>query len=255
MGTGSIIVVSSGAASTVTPAAGDLNFGQIKSNVAAYFGMDQDFSKVALAGQAVKEIIDQLNMRQVWVFNLVTSPEFNTSAGTTEYNLPTDFWKVYNARKSSDIDYQIDVVRQRQFDQIFVSQRNINGFPFVMVIKNTFRDGKVRLFPTPDAGYTFNIKYFKLIGKPTADTDFLDLPQPYQIVPQYGAKSRFAALVNQPSLMTYWQNLYDKAYGEMKANDEDMGDENTLRFLNVEEVAGRVSYINPAARPRAYDLY
>ena len=250
-----VIIVSTSSSSTVVPSAGDKSFGQMKSDVAAFFGMDQDPAKVALAGRVIHDIIDELNMKQIWVFNLVTGPDTSTVGGQATYSLPTDFWKVYNAQKTSDIDYQIDAIRQSTFDTVFVSQRNINGFPYVMVIKNTFRDTTVTLFPTPDAVYTFNIKYFKLIGKPADDASFFDLPTPYQVVPKYGAMSRFAALNHQADLMAYWERVYAKVYGEMKASDEDMGDESGLRFINVEETAGRISYINPAARPRAYDLF
>ena len=255
MSSGLIVTTASSAASTVTPAAGDTTFGQMKSDIAAFYGMDQDAAKVELAGRTIKDLIDELNMKQLWVFNLVTSADMTTTNGTSTYTLPSDFWKVYNIRKTSDIDYQIDVIRQKMFDSIFISQRSINGFPYVAVIRNSFRDGNVTLFPTPDATYTFNIKYFKLISKPASDTDVIDLPRPYQVVPKYGALSRFGALNHQSDLAQYWQRLYDNAYGEMKRSDEDLGDEANLRFLNIEETSGRISYINPAARPRAYDLF
>jgi len=255
MPSGLIVTTSSSAAASVTPAAGDTTFGQMKADVAAFYGMDQDATKVELAGRAIKDIIDELNMKQIWIFNLVTSADMTTTNGTSSYTLPSDFWKVYNIRKTSDIDYPIDVIRQKMFDSVFISQRSINGFPYVAVIKNTFRDGTVTLFPIPDATYTFNIKYFKLIAKPASDSETIDLPRPYQVVPKYGALSRFGALNHQPDLMQYWQRLYDGAYDEMKRSDEDMGDESALRFLNIEETAGRISYINPAARPRAYDLF
>lgn len=255
MPSGVIIVESSSAGSGVTPSAGDTTFGQMKSDVAAFYGMDQDSAKTALAGRVIYDIIDELNMKQVWIFNLVTSPDIVTVQGTSTYTLPTDFWKTYNARKTSDIDYQLDIVRQKQFDTMFVSQNNINGYPYVVVIRNTFRDGTVQLFPIPDAGYTFNIKYFKFITKPASDTTYLDLPTPYQVVLKYGALSRFGALNHQADLMQYWQRLFDQAYADMKASDEDLGDETALRMMNIEEIAGRSSYINPSVRPRAYDMF
>jgi hypothetical protein len=255
MPSGVIIVDSSSAGSGVTPAAGDTTFGQMKSDVAAFYGMDQDSAKVALAGRVIFDIIDELNMKQVWIFNMVTSAPIVTVSATSTYSLPTDFWKAYNARKTSDIDYQLDIIRQKQFDTMFVSQLNINGYPYVLVIKNTFRNGTVQLFPVPDAGYTFTINYFKFITKPASDTSYLDLPTPYQVVLKYGALSRFGALNHQPDLMQFWQKLYDQAYADMKASDEDLGDEVDLRFMNVEEIAGRSSYINPSVRPRAYDMF
>jgi len=227
----------------------------MKQDVAAFYGMDQDPAKTALAGRVIFDIIDELNMKQVWIFNLVTSDPIVTVAATSTYSLPTDFWKAYNARKTSDIDYQIDIFRQKQFDTMFVSQLNINGYPYVMVIKNSFRDGTVQLFPTPDAGYTISIKYFKFITKPASDSVFIDMPTPYQVVLKYGALSRFGALNHQADLMQYWQQLFDKAYADMKASDEDLGDEAALRIMNIEEIAGRSSYINPSVRPRAYDMF
>src|SRR6266850_3464096 len=124
-----IIGTSASSATGTTPGSGDTTFGQMKSDIAAFYGMDQDPAKVALAGRVIYDIVDELNMKQTWIFNLVTSSDITTVSNTPTYSIPSDFWKVYNARKTSDIDYMIDVIRLKTFDTIFVSQRAINGFP------------------------------------------------------------------------------------------------------------------------------
>lgn len=240
---------------TVYPVGGTKTFGQMKLDIAAHVGMDQDPAKVALAGRHVLGTIDDLNRKQVYVFNIVESSPIVTVAGQSTYSIPADFWKTYNARKTSDIDYAITTVRQWEFDDLFVSQANISGFPYVMVIRNTFRDGTVTLFPTPDSGYTFKIRYFKLIAKPASDDGYLDLPEPYQNVPEYGALSKMSALAHQMDLAKFWIDMFREGYRDMSRSDEDQGEEQ-LRFINIEELLARsTSFINPAARPRAYDLY
>ena len=238
----------------VTPAQGDTTFGVMKSDIAAYFGMDRDPSKVELAGRFIRDVIDQLNLKQTWDFNLVTSSPITTSQGTSTYSIPSDFWKVYNARKSNDVDFQLDVMRQKSFDSVFLSQRLITGQPYIMVIKNTFRDGTVTLFPTPDGVHAIPINYYKLIAKPTSNEDLLDMPRPYQIVVKHGALAFMAGVAGDPGNQRYFQALFDREVEQMTDADEDIGDEH-LRFLNVEEITARWSYDNVASRPRAYDLW
>jgi len=240
------------------PGGGDYTFGRMKSDVAAAFGMDGDIDKEAMVGRFIQGAMDDLNRRQVWTFNIVTSPDIPTIAGESTYSLVTvapDFWKTYNARKTSDIDYQISTVRQKAFDTIFVSQKNITGFPYVMVVKNTYRDATVQLFPAPDSVYTFQIRYYKLIGKPSNDESFIDLPRPYQLVPMYRALHRMALFNNQVRLALEYEKEWEKGYNEMKRSDEDQGDED-LRFINIEEILSRgVNWSQPGIRPRAYDFF
>lgn len=243
------------ASSSVVPSGGTKTFKQMKTDVAMNFGLDNDPARVELCGRMIHSTIDELNRKQVYVFNIVESAPIVTAAGDPTYALESEFWKVYNARKTSDIDYALTTMRQVDFDNIFVSQSNINGYPYVMVIRNTFRDAQVTLFPTPDGIYTFVIRYFKLISKPSGDEEYLDLPEPYQSVVEYGAMSKAAAFVHQMDLAKYWSDKFHEGYSDMSRSDEDAGDE-VPRFINIEEVLARsTSYINPAARPRAYDLW
>ncbi len=248
------IVVVSGS-SGVFDASGDFTFGQMKNDVCAYYGLDQDPPKVELAGRAIRGIIDELNMRQVWIFNLVESANIPTVAGVKTIALPSDFWKTYNARKTDAIDYTLSPLRREEFDISFQAQTGISGYPYMFIVQNTFRDGTVELFPTPDAVYQIKIRYFKHVAKPSGDSDLLDMPRAYQVVPYYGALSRFGALNDRLDLANYWQGLYDKAYGDMQRDDENMGDEH-LRFQNIEESKSRFwDFVSPNARPRMYDFF
>lgn len=249
------IVVPSAVSTSTFPSSGVTTFGKMKSNIATILGVDGDARLEEQAGNFIRDIIDELNIKQVWRFNLVTSSPITTVAGQSDYDMPADFWKIYNARKTDGIDYMLTTLQQYDFDMLFVSQRNINGFPYILVIKNTFRDGTFMLFPTPDGTYTIELNYFKFIGKPPNDSTALDLPQPYQVIPKYGSTSRLSALVSNWQGARYWQALYDNAYREMKKSDEDDGDEE-LRFIQIEEMLARsYSFINPASRPRALDLF
>jgi len=240
---------------TQFPAGGDVTFAQMKSDVAAYYGMDGDPIKEALAGRAVRDAIDDLNRKQVWNFNLVESAAIPTQATVATVALPTDFWKTYNARKSDSIDYTLTTLQQGVQDRMFQSQANITGFPYVFTIRNTFRDGTVQLFPVPDGVYQIKIRYFKLIVRPSADSDVLDMPQPYQGVPKYGALARFGALNQQPENVRYWQTMFEQGVSEMSKTDENTGDDD-LRWVNIEEFYARgLSYVSPNIRPRAFDFF
>ena len=240
------------------PMGADYTFGQMRSDVAGAFGMDGDFNKEALAGRYIQGCVDDMNMRQTWDFNIVSSPEIPTVAGQKDYSLVTyapDFWKTYNVRKTSDIDYMISTLRQKVFDTMVISQKNITGFPYLMTIKNGFRDGLVSLFPAPDTVYTFKLNYYKLIQRPGNDTSPLDLPPPYQRVPYWGACRMMALYNNQIALAVQYEKLYEQGLKTASHSDEDIGDED-LRFVNIEEIMSRgVNWSQPGIRPRAYDFF
>ena len=252
----SILPVGSTAQSTY-PDTGRRSYGDMKIAICTYFGLDGDTEKERQAGQMIHDIIDDLNMRKLWRFNLYQASDFSSAAGTSSYNLSSIaplIWKVYSLRKSSDVDYMLTGVNQGSFDILFQSQSGITGYPYVRNEFNIYRDGTITMFPTPDGVYTFTLRYFRMIAKPTDDSAGLDMPPPYQVVPYYGALSQMAALVGHET-RTFWQTKYEQAYAMMNRRDEDISDE-PLRFISIEEIASRsTSFLNPSARPRYLDFF
>jgi hypothetical protein len=242
------------ATASPTPSAGDDSYGSMKRQIAAIAGRQRDPKGLDLAGSFICDRIDDLNRMQVWDFNIVTSPDITTSVGVATYAIPGDFWKIYNTRKTDVIDFQLSTMRQRTFDTMFVAQRNIQGYPYILVIKNTFRGGTVTLFPTPSGAYTISLNYYKLIAKPSQDDDVLDIPQPYQGAVKYHAMMRMAALAGDQVSLGMYRELANAAYAQMNRSDDDIPDEN-LRFVQTEELSYRSSYQDPSVRPRAYDLW
>jgi hypothetical protein len=250
---GTIIVP---AATSTFPGSGTKTLAQMRGDIARIAGVLDDPAMEALATKFMNDIIDDLNRRQVWLFNVVTSPDITTSPGVSSYAIPSDFLRVYNARKTDSIDYQLSILGRKTFDTMFQSQRDINGYPYTLNIKNAFRDGTVGLFPAPDAAYTISINYFKLIGRLTQENDTLDLPIQYESVVTNGAQAKMMATLSQYDGAKYWGDLYERDYQYMKRADEDSGGDEELRLINIEEIAARgMNFLNPAARPRAYDLW
>ncbi len=226
------------------------------ADVAVELGMDGDDNKVAFIKRKMYDVIDDLNLERLWQFNLIQAADITSTGGTSDYAVPADLWRIYSVRKSNDIDYLLTTLQQKNFDVIFQSQNNITGFPYVDVNFNIYRDGTIKLFPTPDGVYTFELRYFRLIPKPTADNEFLDMPSPFQKAPKYGALARMWAMVDHSvHAVRYWENKYQEITLKMKRSDEEPGDEN-LRFIAGEEMDARnLAYINPALRPRYLDFY
>lgn len=250
---GTIILQSSG---TTFPGSGTKTLASIKGDIATIAGVKDDPAMEALITRFLNDIIDDLNRRQVWLFNLVTSPNITTVAGTAAYSIPSDWLRIYNARKTDSLDYQLSILGQRTFDTLFQSQRDINGYPYTLTIKNAFRNGTVSLFPVPDAVYTISINYFRLIPRLTSDTSTLDLPIHYESVVTDGATAKILATLSQFEAAKYWSDLYNTGYQTMKRADEDSAGDEELRFINIEEIAARgLNFLNPAARPRAFDLW
>ena len=85
---GTIVVPASGA---TFPGSGTQTFAQIKSDIARLAGLLDDPGMEQLAGRFLNDIIDDLNRRQVWIFNLVTSPDITTASGTLGAQTLHDF--------------------------------------------------------------------------------------------------------------------------------------------------------------------
>ncbi len=232
--------------------------GQMVTDIATMFGLQGATDKEAMIRRIIHSIIDDLNRRKLWRFNLLTAADFTSTSGDGTYDLTTiapDLWRVYSLRKTSDIDYLLTGVQQRLFDTIFQSQNSITGYPYIRHEFNLYRDGTLRLFPVPDGVYTFQLRYFRLIPHPNGDGTFLDMPSPYQSVVEYGACHRAAAMADQKQhVRDYWKGEYEQAYQEMNEQDE-WSDEEDLRMIHVEELSARGSYLSPNARPRWLDLY
>jgi len=250
---GTIIVPS---ATATFPGSGTKTLAMLRGDIATIAGVKDDPAMEALAAKFMNDIIDDLNRRQSWLFNVVQSPDITTVPGQQEYDLPAEFLKIYNARKVDSLDYQLSVLGQKNFDTLFTSQRDISGYPYVLTIKNAFRDGTVSLFPAPDAAYTISINYFKLIGRLTQDNDTIDLPIHYESVVTNGAQAKMMATLSQFEAAKYWGDLFERDYQYMKRADEDNAGDEDLRLVNIEEIAARgMNWLNPAARPRAMDLW
>ena len=240
------------AVSGTTPAKSATIARSIVTDIAMYYGLDKDDEKLDWILRQFGDVIDDLNRRKLWQFNLIESATINTVKGTGSYSVPSDLWRIYSTRKTDDIDYTLSNLRTHTFDLIFQNQNSIQGFPYANVQFNIFRDGTISLFPVPDAAYDIVLRYFKLIDKPQME-ETLDMPSHFISVPKYGTLARVAMLVGEnPS---YWEAKHQEAYETMKDSDEEFGDED-LRFINTEEFEARIgSYLNPNVRPRYLDFY
>jgi len=235
-----------------TPSAGTVLFSTLKTDIATYYGLDKDPDKVGWIGRQAHDVIDDLNRKKLWRFNLIASDNITTVSGTDTYSLPSNLFKLYSVRKQDSIDFLLSGLEQRMFDILFQSQSGITGYPYLNVSFNLFRDGTLKLFPTPDGTYTILIRYFRLISKP-GDDEFLDIPEPYQSVLKYGTLARIAMLVGEDP--RYWEGKFQEAYQEMNLADEDDGDQD-LRLINIDEIRSRgTDYLSPNVRPRFLDLY
>jgi hypothetical protein len=227
-------------------------FSRMVSDIAKRFGIDGDDEEELYVQRQIELVIDELNSLKLWRFNLIESDTITGVAGQSDYNLPANLWKMYNARKTNDIDYSLSHLRQYGFDTLFQSQNSITGHSYIYVTFNIYRDGTMQLFPQPEGGEEYVVRYYKLISKPSSD-ETLDIPEPYQAVPEYGASALVAAYVDQDP--RFWSMKYEQGKQQMIEDDEDEGDEN-LRFINIEEYDARnMAFINPALRPRYLDFY
>ena len=240
-------------ADTTIPSTGKVTYKKVRYTILKPFGLDKDTEMDELCKLVIGEILDEIDLKRRWKFNLIKAADITTVQGTKEYSIPSDLWGIYSTRKTDDIDYLISGMEQYTKDVIYNSQNNITGYPYVSTQFNIYRDGKIELFPIPDAAYTISLRYFRKNVKPTVDDNPLDMASPYVSMIQAGARSHFAAVVGKSTLMGYWESKYQERFADAKLSDEDVGDED-LKFRNADDVGG-ASYVNPNVRPHFLDFF
>lgn len=132
-----------------------------------------------------------------------------TTPGIAHYSFPTDMSKLRSVRLTAPVQ-ELTVIDLRDIDRSAVT----TGTPFSYAV-----DGSgITLFPTPDAAYPINIRYWQILSPLTFDTDVPGLPPRYHRSLAYFAIARCFEAEDDPQQAQYYDVKWQQTIKDLKAD-------------------------------------
>lgn len=162
-------------------------FGALKSCVARTLNGENQPKILELAGEGIKRAVTWVNLNGRFRFGSKQASDTSLVAGTGSYSLAADFFAIHDVQlvnADGDVHSSLEYADWGQFNRLEHTQ-TATGLPKYWTARNSFDDGTIQVYPTPDAGaadYDLRITYYERIQRPSADTDIIDAPQELGIV-------------------------------------------------------------------------
>jgi hypothetical protein len=137
------------------------------------------------------------------------------------------------------------------FQRMYTSETDVTGTPHTYTMFNFHHDGRVYLYPTPEAetatDFTLSLQYYRRIPL-VSQQDPLDVPQEVETALVYGAQKRFAIHLygaGHPDVATF-ASLEEQALKRLQNIDARHPDA-LLRFRLIDHLTHRNNPFNPLA--------
>lgn len=203
--------------------------------MARVLGGQNDNDILDEAEDAILAAIEDLNIAWDWEF-LRKTYSVTVTAGTADYALPTDLRAIYSLRNSQGI--HLLPFSQRDYDRVEAIQDSGTPYGYNLFPSTTVEDldpqhtqTNLRLIPTPSAGDTLTLKYYRRTVTYTSVGAAIDLPRHFQHWVIYAAKSMLLAdHGGESDRAMIWQRKADKMLQLMKFTDMDQMTDQTHGF-------------------------
>lgn len=176
--TGIIVVTASGSGQPSTS-----TFGELKTCAAKILGGESQSKILELAGDGILRGIDDLNMKHLFRFGSKQAADTALVSGTATVSLASDFFAVQEVQlinSSSVVHSTLEYIPWGQFNTLEQKQSR-TGTPVYWTSRNTFDDGTIQLYPTPDTSaasdYTVRVTYYERVERPSLDGDVIAAPR------------------------------------------------------------------------------
>jgi len=172
-------------------------------------GFDGTIFTASVLNQYLNDALGELSAKaQYWgeEQQLVTT----TVAGTARVNFPTGFTKIRTVR-IADQNMELGLWDLREIDR---ASANTTGIPVAYAIDG----GTIHLYPTPDAAYDFDIRYWSTLSPLVSDSDSPTLPPRYHSKLCAYAIARCYEREDDPQQAQYFQARWDRTVAEVKAD-------------------------------------
>ena len=230
-----------------------LTFGKAKRWVTRGVTSVNDPEKLQQAGDAILAAIQEWNLRHSFNFSQKTHTDISLVAGTTDYDLPSDFNQVHSVRIEGENDYALRAyprsLRNRMQDG---EDTDFSGPPTTYDIFNLGQLQQISVWPAPNTGTTdvIKISYYKLISDPVSDSDIIDVPKKYAWGVLYLAKV-IMLMDHDPESPRIggWAQKAERIFRQARADDQSWPDADLGFIPNA--VHNRQVY--PIDDPRLYE--
>jgi hypothetical protein len=215
-----------------------MTFGRMKSIVARSVGRGSFPESVKASGDYVLAAIQEVNARTRLSFLETAAADIAVVAGTSAYDLPSDFRQILSARIEGTEDRPLRFVRRELWDRVRYSEEaDLAGTPVFYDLFGSGATGAITLHPQPSADTTLKLQYYRDIPDPTNDDDIVDLPKVWLWVIIFKATALFLATFDAGSAShNYFEAKAEDMFRRAKHDDQATPDENP-RFVPQEEWA------------------
>jgi hypothetical protein len=186
-----------------------LTFAQAKAQVAQAIGNATDTDALTEAGAEIQRVVEELNLKDLdW---LTAEQTIALVVGTDEYNLNTDFRKIYSVRLETN-KRPLKYIEQRVWDRsIYDQTSNRTPWGYNIFPRSSNTVAQIRVLPPPASVENILVKYYKLMATPSVDGTALDIVERYQAWIIYQARANILANHGEnDSRIMYWQGKADR---------------------------------------------
>lgn len=174
---------------------------------------------------------EHLNTRD-WRFTKTNAANITLVNGTATYTLPTTFKAISYARlldSNGKQDHELRYAADDAFTHS-VTDQETTGRPQFYLLRNSYDDGLITVYPTPDASaastWTLDVEYYARIPVITDDSTQIDIPEEANRVLVLGGQYELLVEREKNSPIIPLRRLdYEQAIRDLVAFDRRVSDE------------------------------
>lgn len=236
------LVLPASASASVTDSISDL-----KKRIARAVGGQEDNEVLQLSYDAIREVVDDINIRHHFDFTTAVAADIDLVADTIEYTLPTDFFGMRSVQlvraTGGDDDGIVRNLEWWDWEQHnqFVEDQRSEGTPNRYTIRDAHTNAKIIVYPIPMASdatnYDIRITYLKPISVP-ADSPTVTISAPRQLTAVLLAYGRYHVIkMRYPEQDSRWKHEYGLYLDRLNAfsgnQQENVGGSRIMRVDNA----------------------
>lgn len=236
-----VVVVSSSSTLACQPWAGN----KLVTVVGRLVGLSSDSTLRAGVLDMLNIAAQEFDLAHDWSFREETAADITVTASDATYTIPSDYKRIYNVRLTGTNERTLNPIDRRAYDRYRNGDQDATGIPTHYHLYQAFDTATITLIPTPSAGDTLSIRYYRTM--PTIVDDSSDsLCIPYRaIVPIIYKAAALVAGWKSPEISNLWEQKYDVALRHCIADDMAHGDDTEGFVPAVAWAQGGVDYTNP----------
>ena len=195
---------------------------------------------LAAAKDAIEETLQDWDTRRDWKYTQVVAPDIALDAGSTGFDLPTNFKKPYVAylQNSKTGLYYMERANWHRAMPGFTDGQIARWY----TLFNENETGRGDLFPKQAAADILVVLYYRSVIYRDDDNAFLDIPQRWEVRILDGAKARLTLGKNSQKAEAYFA-LYEAGLKKAKEDDQRLPDQ-FVSFAPPSEMV-QPAWLNP----------